>query len=376
VSPLRATALVLITVAVMLDARSRPEVLATLETVFLVYAIHGLLLRSPWRAAGVGVLCAALFTTHPLVAVFACFAVAVVLGVLIIERRPLGAILNLLIAMAAGFALTLPLLFMLAANGQVAVWLDGMARAGKITLARTDTGGFLTYYLANRFLPAFLIALIPAGLTVWALLRPSQSSRAAPLRWALLLLVASVGAYLLYRFAFRIPATYYNVTGLLVATCLMVAIAPLSGKQRLATDAVFVVLAVGALAGTLLWTAQALDERALVAPSRTELAAAIGADQAAGRRICSDAAALAALDSPAIARDVAVSLRLAEAPAPPDPAACDVYYGLQSQGAKALAAPISGFMPERQKHQESLWTKAGMRPSHFGFVRWVSGRGE
>lgn len=376
VSPLRSTGLVLVAIALMLDARSRPEVLATLETVIVILLACDLITRFPvsrWHAAAIGALCAALGLTHPVVAVFVCLAVATMLVVLFFEHHaPLRTVFGLSATMGVACALTLLVLFVVVFDGRVAVWLDGMAWAGKITLARTDTDGFLRYYLANRFLPGFALVLIPAGLTVWALLRPSDSSRAAFARWLLLVLIGAAFAYLLYRFALRIPATYYNVTGLLVAICLVATIAPLTRRARLLSDAILGVLATGALAGILLWGVQTVEERPLVAPSRAELATSLLADHTVGRRLCADTAAIAALDTPATARAVTIALRLADAPAPPDPSTCDVFYALQSQSAKEPPTPVPGFALERVVYHPSLLAKIGLRPSHFGFARWIS----
>ena len=219
--------------------------------------------------------------------------------------------------MGLAYALTLALLFVLVFGDYGATWLEGVTRAGEITMARSDHDEFVRYYLANRFLPGLIIAFVAAALVIWALLRPEAASCAGTARWILLTLLGSASSYLAYRFALRIPATYYNATGFLVAVGLVAAVAPLPLRSRLVTDAAFGVLASGALAGALLWTVQMLAERPRIAASRASLAGAIHADYAAGRRLCADTAALAAIDSRDVARSLAVSIPIAAAPARP-----------------------------------------------------------
>jgi len=135
--------------------------------------------------------------THPVAAVFVCLAVAGTLVVLSVEHRPpVGRLLGLPAVMGVAFAMTLLALFVFVFDDRVSVWLDGMARAGAITFARTDTTGVARYYLANRFLPGFAVVLVPALLALWALRTPPAASRAVWPRRVVLVVIylVSVGA--------------------------------------------------------------------------------------------------------------------------------------------------------------------------------------
>lgn len=368
----RGSAVVLVSIALMLDARSRPEILSTLETGVLVWLCAGAVWRFPgalWRGAGIGAISAAIVCTHPAAAVLACFGVIAYLGVRGLRDRPSPtALAGLVAAMAGGFALALAGLFAVAFPDGPVVWLRGIAEAGRITMARTDTEGLLRYFLANRFLPGFGLLALPILTRVWAASLPEPNGRLYRPRLILALAIGAAGLYLLHRLALRIPATYYNVTAVLVALCLTAAVvAPRS--WRWGVDAALLAFGFGALAGIGVWCAQALADWPTVASSRTELAAAIAADRAAGRTVCADAAALAALDDVALARSVGVSLRLAEAPNAPDPATCDVYYQLQAVGGSS-STPVAGFVATETTARPNLFTHVGMRPSHFGFTRW------
>ncbi|NLH82015.1 MAG: hypothetical protein GX458_14385 [Phyllobacteriaceae bacterium] len=372
-SPLRAAAVVAVAIALMLDARSRPEVLATLETGAIVVLCVDLARRfpaAPARSALVGALLATLACTHPAAAVLVGFSLAAFLATLAIDRRPPLAVLAARIAAAAaGFVCTFAALVGLVFHGDAATWLAGIAEAGRITMARTDTTGLARYFLADRFLPGFglFASVVIAG--VWATSLPAPDAT-SPMRLAWAGLIGLVGALLLHRTAVRIPATYYNLTSVSIAASLVVAAPGRSRLRRLTDPAVFA-LGLAALAGIAVWTAQALVDRPRIAVSRADLAAAVAADLAAGRSVCAAAAALAAVDRPDLARRIAVSLRLAEAPAAPDPATCDVYYALRS--ADAAATPPPGFVVAQTS---TIWTdvfsRLGLRPSHFGFARWVS----
>lgn len=378
VTPWRAAVAVVVTVALMLDARSRPEVLATLETVLLVLLTRDFATTYPvaWgRAAAIGILCGLLALTHPVAAVFACLAVDGTLVVLSVERRPpVGRLLGLPAVMGVAFAATLAALFVFVFDDRISVWLDGMARAGAITFARTDTTGFARYYLANRFLPGFAVVLVPALLVLWALRTPPATVRSVWPRRVVLVVIGLAAAWMVQRFALRIPATYYNVTAILVAVVLIAAVAPLSGLARRVADLGVAVVGAGALAGTLVWTAQALEDLPAMARSRAELSAAVLADHAAGRRLCADAAALAAIDAPDVARAITVSIPLADGPKAPSPERCDVYYALQMQDGQTVAPPVAGFTADRSTRRGGLLGRIGLRPSHFGFTRWTADR--
>ncbi|WP_237155598.1 hypothetical protein [Oryzibacter oryziterrae] len=372
-SPLRAAALVLVAIALMLDARSRPEVLATAQDVGLVWLAAGLARRFPqglWHGAGIGALMAALAATHPAVAVFSGFAVAAFLAVEVLRRRPSpGSLAALALAMIAGFVLVAALLLAAVFGPAPLTWLTGLADAARITLARTDAQGLLRYFLANRFLPGFGLLALPLVAAAWSASLPPRFTHWRWLRVALALAIGLAGGFLLYRQALRIPATYYNFTGVLVALGLMAALRA-HGRWRWPVDAALMTLGLAALAGIGLWSAQALAERPLIAPSRLQLAQAVASDHAARRRICADAAVLAALDDPELARSVHLSLRLAQAPGAPDPALCDVHYQLQASGGSA-ATPVTGFLAADAAEQVSPFARLGLRPSHFGFTRWL-----
>ncbi len=375
--PWRTTAIALLTLALMLDSRSRPETLATLEIVALVLAFATPppdAFASLWRAAATGLIFASLLATHPLL--FGLTAVAFTMFAILAWTAnpiPLARMALFVAVIAAAFTIGFAALATLCFPGTIADWFIGIRRAAALTVGRMDSEGFLHFYVANRFLPGIGLGLLFLPLGAAAMLR-NCGGRFARAR-ALLVCAAALGfAALVWWFAVRVPPTYYNYTGLLAAGAL-VACSLTRGVAvlRRLCDGVLALLALSSLAGGALWVVQSLQDRPAILATRAALAQAMAGDARRGLRLCADTAALPALDDPTLVRRVSVSIPFGGSPFPPVPAACNVFYELQTRGAEGAPQPVDGFRLQDDHTLPPEWS--GARPLHFGFARYVSERG-
>lgn len=359
----------LLALALMLDSRSRPETLATLETIVLVLLLAApRALASIPRAIGCGLVLASLLATHPVIFGLSGVGVAVFAGVALLDRAvPLRDVLRFALAATAAFLLAFPILAAFCFDGALGDWIMGIVRAAALIVNRQDADGALRYLGANRFLPGLGLGLL--FLPIVAATAPEHRRPAA----ILLLLATPVYAFLVWRFAIRIPQSYYNFTGILVAAALIAGAATKAGSSgRLAANGVLATLALSACAGTCLWVAQSFMERSALLRTRETLAEAIAADRSAGLRICADTAALPALDDAALAHAVTTSIPFGGTPQPPDPQSCDVFYQLQSRSGEDWPLPVPGFKLAEQVRVAATaptWLKG--RPLHFAFARHV-----
>ncbi len=367
--------------ALLLDARSRPEVLATAETVLLValYAGPGASrFASRGRAVLAGVVLGATLVTHPVVFGLAGLGLTAAAGIAVLrgELRLGAAVVVAGIAAAAAVAAVFALTHLALGIGP-ADWFAGIRRAGQAVLERTDHGGFVKYQLANRFLPGAVLGFVLVGAVIVAARRGLiEAGRVGPTAaTAVAAVLAGVAGVVLYRFALRVPATYYNFSGVLVAVMLLaLRLVPAAGWERRIGTATATALAAAAVVGVGVWTVQAAGERGAIGETRGELTTALRADLAAGRTICSDSAALAAVDDVAAARRLIVSIPLSDGPAPPDPARCEIYYRVQTQEGDASPPEVGGFRLDRDAYRRAAVVPK-VRPFHLGFARYTRDRG-
>jgi hypothetical protein len=373
----------LLALALLLDARSRPEALSLLETVALVVLLarpgaRGL--QSRRNAIVAGLIFAALFVTQP--TIFGLSGVAFCLFALVsyllaeVDSRQL-----LAFAVVAGASFLVGFLFLtwMCFGGSPNDWLTGIWRSAKLTTDRQNIDSWTKALLANRYLQGvgisfgFLAALF---LVVWRAL--SGAPEYSRMRSKLVFVVAAATfGWFLYYFALRLAPAYYNFTGMLVATAMAALL--LSGEktwERRIIDVLLALLGLSAAAGAALWGIQTASERIAMNQTRSALALAITADADHGLRVCADSAALPAIDDPHLAQSLIVSVPFGKAPLPPDPMLCDVYYLMQTQhplllDQNAQAPLIDGFRPESLNFRPFALSFAKIRPVHLGFARYL-----
>ena len=360
--------------ALLLDMRSRPEVLATLLTVALLclFAMrHGPLFAGRIRAAAGGVLFGTLLCTHPAIfglsaIAFAAFALATTGR----ERPRLADVAAFAGIMAAIFAATVLGEVHFIHGGTFAEWFDGIVRHATRTALRQDIASLTPYFVANRFLPGIALGFVfavPPAARFWHTPAPAG----LPLRlWqGLQALVLAALVLAVYRVAVRVPATYYNFSGLMVALalagCLAARGSAILEKTMLAGLAL---LGLAGMAGTLLWLGQNAYDGPMIRATARALEADVLGELAAGRRVCADAAVLTAMSNIGDAVQLRISVPASEEELQPSRALCDTYVRLQPQ----LHALSPGAIPQFKLAADHFIAHPAaigwMRPLYLGYA--------
>jgi hypothetical protein len=380
--------ILLMTFALLLDIRARPELLATAETVLLFFILARNPVALPTRpivSILVGFVLAALLATQPVIFGFTVVGIAIYIlqsPTYVLSSAVIGDTLRLVLLALATFACVLLLFVHFCFEGPIGDWLKGLQLQAASNSARSDFEGFAKYYLANRFVPGLgvgLLLLLALASKAWHSVQSASTARLAKGILLVILLVLATACF--FRFAIRIPATYYNFSGILVAVALTAAVAIKPGSKLAELRAItLVILGLSSLLGGGLWLIQALIEYSQIRPTAQMLAADIASRQASHLRTCGDAAALPAIDN----MSVALSLRVCFDPQSHDGGAlcssnsglvreplsseCDVYFALQDQNNKP------GLIPDFQLRSDHFVVgplqKFHLRPLYFGYARY------
>ena len=390
IGALETSCILLMTFALLLDFRARPELLATFETVvlFLVCAERpDTLLKRPARSILLGLILAALLATHPVIFGLSVLGLAIYIvqsPTYVLSRAVILDLLRFASVTVAVFLCALLLLSHFCFGGPIFDWVKGIRFQAGANAARSDFEGIAKYYLANRFLPGLglgIILLLALAHQAWLSIRPLSAGRLA--RGALLAFLLILAAVSLFRLALRIPATYYNFSGSLVLVSLTSAVAiKASTKLACLKMATLITLGIAGLFGGGLWFIQALIDHSKIQPTARMLAADIDATRAQGLRTCSDAAALPALDNV----NIALSLRLCFDPQTgdrnelcssnsglvrePSSSECDVYFALQNQQNQTNPGAIPGFRLTVDRFSVGPLERFRLRPLHYGYARY------
>lgn len=372
--PIEATAIIVLCASVMLDARARPEVAATLATIALFTWVSrpGLPSRpAAADAAVIGFVGGLLVVTHPAIALLSAPMVA-----LIAFARwsapgwghpSLLGFAAILLAIAAA---TIAAATIMVHGMTPALWLSGVLDHARAASGRYALGTIPHYYATSRFLPLLGLVVLCCGLGLSAYAaRAIGTDRAVPARLAAGL-SAALAAGLFLWLAVRDPAFYYNFSGLCVG--LLLASAAGSGIARgprtgTAFRAIAVVATGALLAGQALWLGQNLVERDAVAKTRSELAGWIASEHAAGHRICAQTAAMAAVADYAEVVRIEIMTPWSAAETEPSPAACDVFVEMQAQRNLAAPSAFPGFALVHDGFRRRSIPFLPLRPIHLGF---------
>ena len=343
---LEGACIVLIALSVMLDVRSRPEIIATFAGVVLVTFLgsrRSLSTRSVVSPIVVGLTFGILFCGHP--AIFVLLGAAF-LAFLIVETavgnvrfRDMLSFVNwaslvCLLTIALSFAVVYP--------SPPWVWLDGVSQQSYAHGARSDTQGLFKYFVASRYLPGLGLGFALLAICILTGYQKILQSGKRHNLWLLSYAIAvSISLLLLYRLAVRIPATYYNFSGLLVALALFAATyfcgqgvvidSVFWRRARASVMTVLVVMAVLCGAAQALWIVQNVEEYGKARTSARLLSTSLQQELRSSKRVCADSAALT------VAPDLksALSIRIfppwsVEEDQPPQ-SECEVYVQVQAQ---------------------------------------------
>lgn len=363
----------LISLALLLDMRSRPEVLTSVLSVALLLLVarreRGFF-ADVRIAAGAGLIFGMLLCAHPAIfgLVGLCFA-AYALALWGVERPSWGRLAAFTLIAAAVFAVTALALAQFVYHGSIVDWLAGVARHAAKTANRQDTERFAGYFLSNRFLPGLALGFaFAAPLAARLIAAPSPGWPPALWRAALALAALCVAAAF-YKVAVRVPATYYNFTGVLIALA-MAACLTARGRPMLArvNHAALAALAAGSLVGALLWLGQNAYDGPMIHSSAAALEADVRAELAAGRKVCADAAALTAMRDVGDALKLHISVPVSNEELAPSRAQCDVYVRLQAQVYSPTPGEIPGFALAADHFIAHPATIGWMRPLYYGYA--------
>ena len=360
--------------ALLLDMRSRPEVLATLLTVALLclFAMRrGPLFAGRIRATAGGVLFGTLLCTHP--AIFGLSALAFgayALATMGRERPRLADVAAFAAIMAAVFAATALGEVHAIHGGTFAEWFDGIVRHATRTALRQDIASFMPYFVANRFLPGIALGFVfavPPAVRFWQTPAPAGLP---PRVWqGVQALVLAALVLIFYRVAVRVPATYYNFSGLMAALalagCLAARGSEVLGKTMRASLGL---LGAAGMAGTLLWLGQNAYDGPMIGATARALEADVRGELGAGRRVCADAAVLTAISNIGDAMQLRISVPASDEELQPSRALCDTYVRLQPQLFAASPGPIPQFKLVADHFIAHPAVIGWMRPLYYGFA--------
>lgn len=171
---------------------------------------------------------------------------------------------------------------------------------------------------------------------------------------AILAVVYGVWALLLYRLAVRIPATYYNFSGLLAALTLVAASyfcvqeTAIEGtaldtffwsRARASATTILVLMALLCGAAQAIWIIQVVKEHGRSTTNALLLSRSLEEELRLNKRVCADSAALAATPDLQTAMAIRILPPWSVQEEKPPPAECDIY--IQVQGQKNLTRPIT-----------------------------------
>lgn len=343
-------ALYVIAVSLVLEYSSRPELLASLELICIVFLFYSFPSNRRFVARGVGsgIAVALTFLTSPIIGGFAGLGVAGTTAFLRRHDRSYrdfaleGAIslISAICVLVIGYAFIYPY--------SPIVWIDGIMLHMLRDIHRTDTSGFFKYYFLRKALPLVGIMLITlAAVAALAFKEMWQARNRFFLTVFVLIYAASL--YLFYFSAIRIPLTWYNFTAL-VPSLILVAIIyrnQASVAERYARIAFIgptVVFAVACLFGQIVWTAQWIYERHDHNRLSEGIASSVDHYLAENRRIAMDTPLIGAVDDVEKLKKIEVLSFGEKYKLNYDPPPADVVYRAQNEfGAGVLAENMPGF---------------------------------
>ena len=293
-------ALYVIGVGSVLQYSARPELLASLA-LLCILVVYVRCAGSPryWIRAGLtGGLLGVVAVTSPAAAVLVCVGAAAVVGYLWRDSRNVTSFV-LEGALVAGSSILSAILLLLAAYPlEAAVWIEGMREHAQVNADRSDTTGFLRYYLATKMYPLQGVMFMPlAALALWTGVAVWKGGNR--MLFVAFFLSSAAFCYFLYYSAIRIPAAFYNFSFLVpVISLLAVAVARCNARSHVRGALVVpvFVFALACGAAQVFWAAQ----KVYSAPERQELtqgiSRAVDDGLAAGVSIAMDPPLAVAID--------------------------------------------------------------------------------
>ena len=173
VAAIESSCILLITLALLLDIRARPELLATFESVVLFVTFATASEMSLMTSAGsvwLGVVFATLLVTQPTVfgLTLLGFAIYIVQSpTYVFSRTSVWEIARFASLTSVVFVCTFVALTYFCFGGSPLDWLKGIRSVTSLLAARRDFEGFVKYYAANRFLPGLGLGLVLLPALAW-----------------------------------------------------------------------------------------------------------------------------------------------------------------------------------------------------------------
>jgi hypothetical protein len=339
-----------IAVSLILDYSARPELLASLGLVCIVFLFYVFPDNKKFvvRAVGSGVLVGLTFLTSPITGGFAGLGVAAAVTFLRRNDRTsrsffIEGTLSLTSALCV-----LVMIFVFIYPYSPNVWIDGIMLHMIRDAQRTDSSGLLKYFFLRKTIPLLGIMFVPlVGITGLAFKRIWQARNRFFL--SVFLLVCAALLYLLYFSTIRTPLTYYNFTALIPSLILVAAICVnnvgvTEQYKRLAFIGPTTAFAVACVFGQAVWAAQWLSERVDHRRLSDSIAASVDHYLAENRRIAMDAPLIGAVDDLEKLKKIEVLYFGGKHKLNYDPPDGDVVFRAQNEfGLSVLAEPLPGF---------------------------------
>ena len=384
---LEAVCILIIALSVLLDVRARPEIFAMFASVVLITFLgtrRQLITGLSFSPIVVGVIFGLLLCGHPSIFLLLGSAFLVFFVTSIASENPSFRDITLFISLASlAWLLTVASCFVVIYQGSPWTWLSGILQHASVYSSRTDTQGFLKYFVASRYLPGLGLGFALLAICIFAgYQKITQSVNRNNIWLSVYAIVTLISLFLLYRQAIRIPATYYNFSGLLVAlilvaaSCFCAQLTTIHGRGmhtaslRGARSSVATILMLMALlcgAAQALWIIQAVKEQGEFKTNALLLARALEEELRSNKRVCADSAALSVTPDLQTAMNIRILAPWSFEEESPPPEECDIYIQLQAQ--KNLTRPSSppGFVlvEDRFNYDRQL---IAIRPLNLAFA--------
>jgi hypothetical protein len=294
--------LYVIAVSLVLEYSARPELLASLELIFIVLLFYFFPANRQFvvRAVGSGIAVGLAFLTAPHAGLSAGLGVAAATAYLRRnDRSPVNFILEGLLALICALC-TLAIILIFIYPHPWKDWIDGIITMAIRDTHRTDGSGFFRFYFLRRTLPLLGITLFTLAAIAGRAFKEMWQTR-SPFFLTVFLLVCATFLCLLYFSAIRIPLTYYNFT-VLIPSIILVAviyrnkIGTTEQYARLTFTSPLVVFAAACIFSQIIWTARWLNERPDHRRLFEGIASSVDQYLAENRRIAMDAPLIGAVD--------------------------------------------------------------------------------
>lgn len=343
-------ALYVIAVSLVLKYSARPELLASLELICLVFLFYLFPTKITFlvRAIGSGIAVALALLTSPFTGAFAGLGVAAATAYLRRnDRSSVNFFLEGALSVVSALCVGITILVFIYPYSTI-LWIDGIIGHSIRDIDRTDTSGFFKFYFLTKGLPLLgIMFLTLAGIAGLAF----KELRQARNRFFLIvfLFVCAALLYLLYFSAIRIPLTYYNFSALVPSLILIAIIYSNNATvtrqyKRLTLIGPTVAFAAACIFSQVIWAAQWVSERPEHHRLSEGIASSVDHYLAKNLRIAMDAPLAGAIDDVEKLKKIKILIFGEKYKLNYDPPDVDVLFRAENEfGMGVLAENMPGF---------------------------------